>query len=64
MALSQGIESMFGQHAGSILSGQSLQPALSEAVVNSFYGDLPRSAGLSSDDSDAQDAEESECRRR
>jgi hypothetical protein len=56
--LFQGIESMFGQHAGSILSGQSIQPALSETVVNNFYGDQPSSAEPSSDDSDAQDAEE------
>jgi uncharacterized protein len=55
--LFQGIESMFGQHAGSILSGQSIQPALSETVVNNFYGDQPSSAEPSSDDSDAQDAE-------
>jgi uncharacterized protein len=55
--LFQGIESMFGQHAGSILSGQSIQPALSETVVNNFYGDQPSSAEPSSDDLDAQDAE-------
>jgi uncharacterized protein len=56
--LFQGIESMFGQHAGSVLSGQSVQPALSETVVNNFYGDPSSSAEPSSDDSDAQDAEE------
>ena len=55
--LFQGIESMFGQHTGSILSGQSIQPALSETVVNNFYGDQPSSAEPSSD-ADAQDAEE------
>jgi len=55
--LFQGIESLFGQHAGSILSGQSIQPALSETVVNNFYGDQPGSAEPSSD-ADAQDAEE------
>jgi len=55
--LFQGIESMFGQHAGSLLSGQSIQPALSETVVNNFYGDQPSSAEPSSD-ADAQDAEE------
>jgi uncharacterized protein len=38
--LFQGIESMFGQHGASILSGQSIQPAPAES---------------SSDDSDAQD---------
>ena len=56
--LFQGIESMFGQHAGSILSGQSIQPALSETVVNNFYGDQPVSAEPSADDSDAHDAAE------
>jgi len=61
--LFQGIESIFGQHAGSILSGQSLQPALSETVVNNFYGDPANSPAstdvadveASSDDSAAQD---------
>ena len=55
--LFQGIESMFGQHTGSLLSGQSIQPALSETVVNNFYGDQPSSAEPSSD-ADAQDAED------
>ena len=55
--LFQGIESMFGQHSGSLLSGQSIQPALSEAVVSNFYGDQPSSAEPSSD-ADAQDAED------
>jgi uncharacterized protein len=55
--LFQGIESMFGQHAGSILSGQPIQPELSETVVNNFYGDQPSSAEPSPD-ADAQDAEE------
>jgi uncharacterized protein len=61
--LFQGIESMFGQHAGSILSGQSMQPTLSETVVNNYYGDQASSptstdfanAEASSGDSDAQD---------
>lgn len=61
--LFQGIESMFGQHAGSILAGQSLQPALNETVVNNFYGDPPSSpastdvadAEASSNDSAARD---------
>ncbi len=55
--LFQGIQSMFGQHAGSILSGQSMQPPLSETVVNNFYGDQPSSADtqVAADDSDAQD---------
>ena len=61
--LFQGIQSMFGQHAGSILSGQSMQPALSETVVNNFYGDQASSpastdfanAEASSGDSAVQD---------
>jgi uncharacterized protein len=61
--LFQGIESMFGQHAGSILSGQSIPPTLSETVVNNFYGDQASSpastdfanAEASSGDSAAQD---------
>jgi uncharacterized protein len=61
--LFQGIQSMFGQHAGSILAGQSMQPALSETVVNNFYGDQASSpastdfanAEASSGDSAAQD---------
>jgi len=61
--LFQGIQSMFGQHAGSILSGQSMQPTLSETVVNNFYGDQAGSpastdfanAEASSGDSAAQD---------
>jgi uncharacterized protein len=61
--LFQGIQSMFGQHAGSILAGQSMQPALSETVVNNFYGDQAISpastdfanAEASSGDSAAQD---------
>jgi hypothetical protein len=61
--LFQGIQSMFGQHAGSILAGQSMQPTLSETVVNNFYGDQASSpastdfanAEASPDDSAAQD---------
>jgi hypothetical protein len=37
--LFQGVESMFGQHAGSMLAGQPLQPSLTENVVNNFYSD-------------------------
>jgi hypothetical protein len=56
--LFQGIQSMFGQHAGSILSGRSMQSPLSETVVNNFYGDKPSSADAqaAADDSDAHDA--------
>jgi len=61
--LFQGIQSMFGQHAGSLLSGQSMQPALSETVVNNIYGDQASSPALtdfanaeaSPEDSTAQD---------
>jgi uncharacterized protein len=55
--LFQGIQSMFGQHAGSILGGQSMRPPLSETVVNNFYGDQPspQDAQASADDPDAQD---------
>ena len=51
--LFQGIQSMFGQHAGSILAGQSMQPALSETVVNNFYGDQA-SAPASTDFANAE----------
>jgi hypothetical protein len=55
--LFQGIQSMFGQHAGNILSGHSMKPPLSETVVNNFYGDQPSSedAQAAADDSDAHD---------
>jgi uncharacterized protein len=55
--LFHGIQSMFGQHAGSILSGQSVQPPLSETVVHNVYGDQSGSANAepSSDDADEQD---------
>jgi hypothetical protein len=39
--LFQGIESMFGAHAGGILSGTSMQPGLSETVINNYYGGDP-----------------------
>jgi hypothetical protein len=50
--LFQGIESMFGQHAGSILSGQPTPAPLSETVVNNFYGDQG-SSPVSTDIADA-----------
>jgi hypothetical protein len=37
--LFQGIESLFGHHAGGMLGGQPLQPAISETVTNNYYGD-------------------------
>jgi uncharacterized protein len=39
--LFQGIQSMFGSHAGGILSGTSMQPGLSETVINNYYGSDP-----------------------
>jgi uncharacterized protein len=37
--LFQGIESLFGQHAGAgILGGQAMTPGLGESVVNNYYG--------------------------
>jgi hypothetical protein len=46
--LFQGVHALFGQHAGSILAGQSMQPTLSETVVNNFYG-IQSSAPASTD---------------
>lgn len=39
--LFEGIQSMFGAHAGGILSGTSMQPGLSETVINNYYGSDP-----------------------
>jgi hypothetical protein len=39
--LFEGIQSMFGAHAGGILSGASMQPGLSETVINNYYGSDP-----------------------
>jgi hypothetical protein len=39
--LFEGIQSMFGAHAGGILGGTSMQPGLSETVVNNYYGNDP-----------------------
>jgi hypothetical protein len=41
--LFEGIQSMFGSHAGGILSGTSMQPGLSETVINNYYGSDPAS---------------------
>jgi len=49
--LFQGVESMFGQHAGSILSGQSVPPTLNETVVNNFNGDQTSDPTAGDDDS-------------
>jgi uncharacterized protein len=42
--LFQGIQSMFGSHAGGMLAGQPTQPSLTESVVNNYYGDVGREA--------------------
>jgi hypothetical protein len=39
--LFEGIQSMFGQHAGGILSGSAMQPGISETVINNYYGNDP-----------------------
>ena len=36
--LFEGIQSLFGQHAGGILGNTGVQPGLSETVVNNYYG--------------------------
>jgi uncharacterized protein len=41
--LFEGIQSMFGSHAGGILSGATMQPGLSETVINNYYGSDPAS---------------------
>ena len=52
--LFQGLQSMFGSHAGGMLAGQTPQPSLTENVVNNFYGDSGRdAAGQRSAQSDA-----------
>ncbi len=42
--LFEGIQSLFGQHAGGILSNASMQPGLSETVINNYYGNEPGAA--------------------
>jgi len=37
--LFEGIQSMFGHHADGILSGVTQQPAITETVINNYYGD-------------------------
>jgi len=39
--LFEGIQSMFGHHAEGILSGVPQQPAITETVINNYYGDEP-----------------------
>jgi hypothetical protein len=44
--LFDGIQSMFGHHAGGILEGTAMQPGLSETVINNYYGsDTPGQGG-------------------
>lgn len=42
--LFDGIQSLFGHHAGGILSNASMQPGLSETVINNYYGNDPSAA--------------------
>jgi hypothetical protein len=42
--LFEGIRSMFGNHADGILSGIAQQPAITETVINNYYGDEPVAA--------------------
>jgi hypothetical protein len=52
--LFQGLQSMFGSHAGGVLAGQPLQPSLTENVINNFYGDSGRAAATdTASDADA-----------
>ena len=44
--LFEGIQSMFGSHAGGILSGTSMQPGLSETVINNYYGSDPAAGNV------------------
>jgi uncharacterized protein len=39
--LFEGIQSMFGHHADGILSGVAQQPAITETVINNYYGGDP-----------------------
>jgi hypothetical protein len=43
--LFEGIQSMFGQHAGGILSSSAMQPGISETVINNYYGSDPAQPG-------------------
>jgi hypothetical protein len=43
--LFEGIQSMFGHHAGGILGNAAAQPGLSETVVNNYYGNDAASGG-------------------
>lgn len=47
--LFQGIQSMFGAHAGGILAGQSAQPSLTETVTNNYYYGDPNSDPIPAD---------------
>lgn len=43
--LFEGIQSMFGQHGGGMLSGSTMQPGISETVINNYYDNDPSSGG-------------------
>jgi hypothetical protein len=51
--LFEGIQSLFGQHAGGILSNASWQPGLGETVINNYYGTDPGAATQTAWDSGA-----------
>jgi hypothetical protein len=42
--LFEGIQSLFGQHAGGILSNATMQPGLGETVINNYYSADPGAA--------------------
>lgn len=68
--LFQGVESLFGAHAGGMLAGAPMQPALSETVINNYYDDQhahtanadyrPDDAGANALDTTQPDADRSE----
>ena len=68
--LFQGVESLFGAHAGGMLAGAPMQPALSETVINNYYDDQhaptanadyrPDDAGANALDATQPDADRSD----
>ncbi len=42
--LFEGIQSLFGPHYGAPLAGMPMQPALSETIINNYYGEQPGGA--------------------
>jgi hypothetical protein len=56
--LFEGIQSMFGQHAGGILSNAGgMQPGISETVINNYYGSDPASQAAWNDPAGATPAD-------